>query len=102
MTMPPDVCGAAGAAGRPGGRRSAELHVYQPGGGVTDPLHRDAGSLLTISMLLTLSLLETETASVYLLYLLAPLWAALFGRFFLREPIRRCAFGLSTCLLLRQ
>ena len=56
----------------------------------------------SISMLLTLSLLETETASVYLLYLLAPLWSALFGRFFLREPIRRCAFGLSTCLLLRQ
>lgn len=44
-----------------------------------------------ISMLLTLSLLKTETATVYLLYLLAPLWAALFGRFFLREPIRRQA-----------
>lgn len=53
-----------------------------------------------ISMLLTLSLLKTETATVYLLYLLAPLWAALFGRFFLKEPIRRCtalALLLAAC-----
>jgi hypothetical protein len=40
-------------AGRTVGVRSAELHIYQPGGGVTDPQHRDAGSLLTLSVLLT-------------------------------------------------
>ena len=39
--------------GRPVAIRSAELHVYQPGGGVVDPQHRDAGSLLTLSVLLT-------------------------------------------------
>lgn len=43
-----------------------------------------------ISTLVTLALLETETATVYLLFLLGPLWAAIFGRFFLLEPIRRC------------
>jgi|TARA_B100000513_G_scaffold84876_2_gene35066 drug/metabolite transporter (DMT)-like permease len=43
-----------------------------------------------ISMFLTLAMLETETATCYLLFLLAPLWAALFERIFLREPIRRC------------
>ena len=39
--------------GRAVGLRSAEWHTYQPGGGVTDPQHRDAGSLLTLSVLLT-------------------------------------------------
>ena len=39
--------------GRPASIRSAEVHTYRPGGGVTDPQHRDAGSLLTLSVLLT-------------------------------------------------
>ena len=39
--------------GRAVGIRSAELHIYQPGGGVVDSQHRDAGSLLTLSVLLT-------------------------------------------------
>ncbi len=33
--------------------RSAELHTYRPGGSVADPEHRDHGSLLTLSVLLT-------------------------------------------------
>jgi hypothetical protein len=39
--------------GREGGVRSAEFHVYTEGGSVVDPEHRDAGSLLTLSVLLT-------------------------------------------------
>ena len=33
--------------------RSAELHTYLPGGSVADPAHRDNGSLLTLSVLLS-------------------------------------------------
>lgn len=63
------------------------------------PLHILAAAVwqVLISIMLTLSLLETETASVYLLYLLAPLWAALFGRVFLREPIRRYRHPTAVC-----
>mmetsp|Transcript_25162 Transcript_25162/g.58215 ORF Transcript_25162/g.58215 Transcript_25162/m.58215 type:complete len:199 (-) Transcript_25162:56-652(-) len=39
--------------GRAANVRSAELHVYTTGGSVADPEHRDAGSLLTISVLLS-------------------------------------------------
>ena len=33
--------------------RSAELHYYAAGGSVADPSHRDQGSLLTLSVLLS-------------------------------------------------
>ena len=33
--------------------RSAELHCYAAGGSVADPCHRDQGSLLTLSVLLS-------------------------------------------------
>ena len=33
--------------------RSAELHTYRPGGSVADPQHRDCGSLVTLSVLLS-------------------------------------------------
>ena len=33
--------------------RSAELHYYAAGGSVADPAHRDQGSLLTLSVLLS-------------------------------------------------
>ena len=33
--------------------RSAELHTYLPGGSVADPAHRDNGSLLPLSVLLS-------------------------------------------------
>ena len=39
--------------GRAVGVRSAELHIYGVGGAVSDPQHRDMGSLLTLSALLT-------------------------------------------------
>ena len=34
-------------------RTLAELHTYLPGGSVADPAHRDNGSLLTLSVLLS-------------------------------------------------
>ncbi|KAL1495966.1 hypothetical protein AB1Y20_014607 [Prymnesium parvum] len=39
--------------GRPVSVRSVELHTYRPGGSVADPQHRDSGSLLTLSVLLS-------------------------------------------------
>lgn len=39
--------------GRPCSVRSAEYHVYSSGGSVADPEHRDQGSLLTLTALLT-------------------------------------------------
>ena len=39
--------------GRPVNIRSAELHIYQVGGAVNSPEHRDTGSLLTLSVLLS-------------------------------------------------
>ena len=38
---------------RPHAVRSAELHYYAAGGSVADPGHRDQGSLITLSVLLS-------------------------------------------------
>lgn len=40
-------------ANRPVGVRSIEYHRYSPGGSVADPDHRDSGSILTLSALLS-------------------------------------------------
>ena len=50
--------------------RSAEYHAYEPGGGVTDPSHRDTGSVLTVSVVLESPSLcerrkERESASAH-------------------------------------
>lgn len=48
-----DAAGWRLLLGRPINIRSAEWHVYRPGGAVSAPEHRDTGSLLTLTCLLT-------------------------------------------------